>query len=98
MNTETDNLPDLLTGTGASCGPHGVIALVTVEATSERGQSFLCAFYEAIDQQAGGLFADDEPEFLTLEPKQVGLLKRQARLAAVSMGELRDYPAYDSFA
>ena len=39
-----DNLPDLLTGGGVSISPHDVIALVSVEATSERGQAFLSAY------------------------------------------------------
>jgi hypothetical protein len=98
MESEMSNLPDLLTGNGVSCGPHGCVALVSVEATTQRGQSFLVAYYQAIGEQAGGSFYDDEPEFLTFLPKEMDQLKRQASLAALSMGELKDYPDYDSFA
>ena len=92
------DLPDLLTGPCVSCGPHGCVELVSVEATSERGQVFLSAYYDAIDRQAGGLFCDDEIEFLTLLPKEFDRFKRQASLVPVSVGELKDYPDYDSLA
>ena len=99
MPIHPDSLPDLLTGPGVSCGPNGSHAFTTVEATSERGQVFLCAFYEAIDKQAGGLFEDDEPLFLSLhEPGQFDQIKRQASLAGLSVGKLEDYPDYESCA
>jgi hypothetical protein len=98
MEGEMTNLPDLLTGLGYSCSPHGCTKLVTVEATSQGGQTFLIAYYQATGEQAGGTFCDDEPEFLTFLPKEFKQLKRQASLAALSMGELKDYPDYDSFA
>ena len=89
---EMKDLPDLLTGPCVSCGPHGCVELISVEATSERGQMFLSAYYDAIDQQAGGSLCDDEIEFLTLLPKEFARLKRQASLVPVSVGELKDYP------
>jgi len=97
------DLPDMLTGGGgySGRGPDGKVhcgALVTVEATSERGQAFLSAYYGAIGQQAGGLFEDDEPLFLSFPPEKFGQLKRQASLACLSIGELRDYPDYESYA
>jgi hypothetical protein len=64
------DLPDLLIGDGVSCGPHGCIRLITVEATNRRGEAFLCAYYEATDKKAGGSFYDEEPEFLTFLPEE----------------------------
>jgi hypothetical protein len=98
MEGEMTNLPDLLIGSGCSCGPHGCVRLVSVEAASQRGQAFLIAYYQATGEQAGGTFCDDEPEFLTFLPEEFKQLRRQASLAALSMGELKDYPDYDSFA
>src|SRR5258708_27204068 len=98
-----DNLPDLLTGGGVFFGSQA-IALVTIEATSERGHAFLLAYYDAIDRNAGGTFYgepdddDFEIQFLSLTPKEFDLLKRQASLAPLSLVGLYDYPGYDSFA
>lgn len=85
------HLPDLLSGDVVCANPHGCTVLVSVEATSNRGRAFLTAFYEAIDQDAGGAFSGDDIEFLTLLPKRFDQLKRHARIAALSMGELKDY-------
>jgi hypothetical protein len=92
------NLPDLLTGSGISFTTHGSTRLVSVEATSQRGQAFLVAYYQATGEKAGGMFCDDGPEFLTFYPEEFEQLKRQASLAGLSMGGLKDYPDYDSFA
>jgi hypothetical protein len=83
-----NNLPDLLTGPGFSCGPDGCVRLISVEATSQRGQAFLVGYYRATGEQAGGMFCDDEPEFLSFLPEEFKQLRRQASLAALSIGEL----------
>ena len=85
------DLPDLLTNRQwLLLRPHGCVALVSVEATTQGGQDFLTAYYDAIGQKAGGVFSDDEIEFPPFLPKEFDQLKRQA--SVVPLCELKDYP------
>jgi len=103
MSATIKHLPDLLTGNGVSCGPGWQCQFKTVEATSVRGQAFLTAFHEAMDEQCCADTTEDDDgyvhiDYLSFTPEEFVQFARQASLAAVSMGELRDFPDYDSWA
>src|SRR5256885_465517 len=66
-----------------------------VESVSERGDSFLLAYFEAIDKKCGGITEEEDGQIVRIQELYIPVgefdaFKRQAELARVTLTEESD--------